>query len=69
MTKPTPFFVLALVAIVLTAFSVWVIASIYTTTMDREAARLLRSQNHYQKPKITCSYEGQPLWDCIRYVK
>lgn len=69
MTKPTPLFILALVAIMLTVFSVWVIASIYTTAMDREAAAILRSTKHWQPPKITCNYEGQPLWDCIRHVK
>ena len=69
MTKPTPFFVLAIVTIALTVFTVWVIATIYTTSRDRDIARVLRSQNHYQPPKITCSYKGQPLWDCIRHVK
>ena len=44
MTKPTPFFVLALVAIVLSIITVTIVFTAHNAAMDRQAERILNPQ-------------------------
>lgn len=67
--KPTPFFVAALVGLILIGSTVWIIATLHNAAINKEARRMLQSQRQmWTPPKIECP-QGQELWDCIRFVK
>ena len=61
MTKPTPFFVIALITLVLVFVSVWIIAAVYDAALNKRAEIHLG----WAPPRIeSCEL---PLWDRIRY--
>lgn len=67
MTKPTPLFLIAILTILVTLFSLWVVSAAYFASIDREAeAILMGNRELWEPPTINCP-DGDDLWDCIRY--
>ena len=67
MTKPTPFFIMAIVAIGLIIFSLLVISATYNHAMNQKAYQLLKSQKQSWAPPAIDRSSGCKLWDCITY--
>jgi hypothetical protein len=69
MYRPTPSFVVSLVSLALIGFAILVVIKAHNHAIDRQAEEALKPTQGWSPPAIQCAYDGQPIWDCIRFVK
>ena len=67
MTKPTPFFILTILTILLTALCLWIMVTARNYAVDQGVKRILQSETQLWEPPTIIRKPGQGLWEAMIY--